>query len=273
MTGSRGRIHGALGHPGNSRLPRCPGRRQDPRTGAHYAAGRRRRIPHRGSGTPLAGPPCQRPLPHSSDVLHRRSRLIAANPGRPQPGSWARRARRATNPACTQANSRQMNTRVRQSRCQHQAVGGQMVGEGGQLCRVPAALSRCLHGRLNDASITRSLTCGNSATSSVNRAYTRGCSTSRGGWTTAASSSAWSVTDWGSGRGQVLWSGPRLICIAGDFTRYAVHAVHEHRRSIDLVRYRYFGSDLLGLEIVVALYVRTGVVCQRLRESVHRSCP
>jgi predicted transport protein len=49
---------------------------------------------------------------------------------------------------------------------------------------------------------------------------------------------------------QVLWSGPRLICIAGDFTRYDVHAVREHRRSIDLVRYRLFGSDLLGLETV-----------------------
>ncbi len=35
---------------------------------------------------------------------------------------------------------------------------------------------------------------------------------------------------------QVLWSGPHLICIAGDFTRYDVHAVREHRRSIDLVR-------------------------------------
>jgi RecB family endonuclease NucS len=32
----------------------------------------------------------------------------------------------------------------------------------------------------------------------------------------------------------VLWSSPRLICIAGDFTRYDVHAVREHRRSIDL---------------------------------------
>lgn len=49
---------------------------------------------------------------------------------------------------------------------------------------------------------------------------------------------------------QVLWSSPRLICIAGDFTRYDVHAVREHRRSIDLVRYRYFGRDLLGLETV-----------------------
>ncbi|MFH9819722.1 DUF5655 domain-containing protein [Streptomyces sp. NPDC017230] len=52
---------------------------------------------------------------------------------------------------------------------------------------------------------------------------------------------------------QVLWSGPRLICIAGDFTRYDVHAVREHRRSIDLVRYRFFGSDLLGLETVASV--------------------
>ncbi|MCA1224127.1 DUF5655 domain-containing protein, partial [Streptomyces sp. 8L] len=52
---------------------------------------------------------------------------------------------------------------------------------------------------------------------------------------------------------QVLWSGPRLICIAGDFTRYDVHAVREHRRSIDLVRYRLFGRDLFGLEAVTSV--------------------
>ncbi|MEV0577097.1 DUF5655 domain-containing protein [Streptomyces sp. NPDC050392] len=52
---------------------------------------------------------------------------------------------------------------------------------------------------------------------------------------------------------QVLWSGPRLICVAGDFTRYDVHAVREHRRSIDLVRYRFFGSDLFGLETVASV--------------------
>ncbi|MFJ4572038.1 DUF5655 domain-containing protein [Streptomyces sp. NPDC088846] len=63
---------------------------------------------------------------------------------------------------------------------------------------------------------------------------------------------------------QVLWSGPRLICIAGDFTRYDVHAVREYRRSIDLVRYRLFGSNLLGLETVAA--VRDGVqVARRVR--------
>ncbi|MEU0844052.1 DUF5655 domain-containing protein [Streptomyces sp. NPDC005962] len=57
----------------------------------------------------------------------------------------------------------------------------------------------------------------------------------------------------GTAAAQVLWSGPRLICIAGDFTRYDVHAVREHQRSIDLVRYRFFGSDLLGLETVASV--------------------
>ncbi|WP_274912517.1 DUF5655 domain-containing protein [Streptomyces sp. WZ-12] len=52
---------------------------------------------------------------------------------------------------------------------------------------------------------------------------------------------------------QILWSAPRLICVAGDFTRYDAHAVREHRRSIDLVRYRYFGKDHIGLETVASV--------------------
>ncbi|MEU8784779.1 DUF5655 domain-containing protein [Streptomyces sp. NPDC048637] len=52
---------------------------------------------------------------------------------------------------------------------------------------------------------------------------------------------------------QVLWSAPRLICVAGDFTRYDVHAVREHRRLIDLVRYRFFGTDHIGLETVASV--------------------
>ncbi|WP_129293624.1 DUF5655 domain-containing protein [Streptomyces lydicus] len=51
---------------------------------------------------------------------------------------------------------------------------------------------------------------------------------------------------------QVLWSAPRLICVAGDFTRYDIHAVREHRRSIDLVRYRLFGDDHIALEAVAS---------------------
>ncbi len=52
---------------------------------------------------------------------------------------------------------------------------------------------------------------------------------------------------------QILWSTPRLICVAGDFARYDAHAVREHRRSIDLVRYRYFGSHHFGLETVASV--------------------
>ncbi|MFC9129339.1 DUF5655 domain-containing protein [Streptomyces sp. NPDC057099] len=60
-----------------------------------------------------------------------------------------------------------------------------------------------------------------------------------------------------SAASQVLWSAPRLICVAGDFTRYDGHAVREHRRSIDLVRYRFFGKDLIGLETVASVTGRT----------------
>ncbi|MFF8017073.1 DUF5655 domain-containing protein [Streptomyces sp. NPDC007929] len=70
---------------------------------------------------------------------------------------------------------------------------------------------------------------------------------------------------------QVLWSGPRLICIAGDFTRYDVHAVREHRRSIDLVRYRLFGRDLLGLETVASVSGGMQVVRRARRRAVARA--
>ncbi|MFC9431421.1 DUF5655 domain-containing protein [Streptomyces sp. NPDC056987] len=72
---------------------------------------------------------------------------------------------------------------------------------------------------------------------------------------------------------QILWSAPRLICVAGDFTRYDVHAVREHRRSIDLVRYRYFGADLFGLETVASVTgpaVTTGVRRRAARPSAVR---
>lgn len=55
---------------------------------------------------------------------------------------------------------------------------------------------------------------------------------------------------------QVLWSAPRLICVAEDFTRYDRHAVGEIRRCIDLVRYHFFGAGLLGLESVVTAAAR-----------------
>lgn len=48
----------------------------------------------------------------------------------------------------------------------------------------------------------------------------------------------------------VEWNSPRLLCIAGDFTKYDEHAVKQINRNIELFRYRQFGDDLLLLEFV-----------------------
>ncbi|TYR66583.1 hypothetical protein FY004_00225 [Streptomyces parvus] len=70
---------------------------------------------------------------------------------------------------------------------------------------------------------------------------------------------------------QVLSNGPRLICIAGDFTRYDVHAVRKHRRLIDLVRYRLFGSDLLGPKSVVSVSAGMQVARRARRQAAPRA--
>lgn len=48
------------------------------------------------------------------------------------------------------------------------------------------------------------------------------------------------------------WSAPRLLCIAGGFTRYDEHAVQQMNRNIELIRYVRFAEDLLLLELVNA---------------------
>lgn len=51
-------------------------------------------------------------------------------------------------------------------------------------------------------------------------------------------------------KSQIDWSSPRLICVAGDFTKYDGYAVQQMGRNIDLVRYERFGEDLLMLDFV-----------------------
>lgn len=51
---------------------------------------------------------------------------------------------------------------------------------------------------------------------------------------------------------RIDWSEPRLVCIAADFTKYDAHAVQQMHRSIELIRYRRFGADLLLFELVNA---------------------
>lgn len=50
----------------------------------------------------------------------------------------------------------------------------------------------------------------------------------------------------------IAWSMPRLLCIAGDFTKYDEHAVNQMGRSIELIRYRHYGNFLL-FELVNAI--------------------
>lgn len=50
----------------------------------------------------------------------------------------------------------------------------------------------------------------------------------------------------------VDWTAPRLLCIAGGFTRYDEHAVQQMGRNIELIRYRRFGDGLLLFELVNA---------------------
>lgn len=56
---------------------------------------------------------------------------------------------------------------------------------------------------------------------------------------------------------KIEWASPRLLCIAGDFTRYDGHAVQQINRNIELIRYARFGGDLLLLELVNAVTADT----------------
>lgn len=49
---------------------------------------------------------------------------------------------------------------------------------------------------------------------------------------------------------KIEWSSPRLLCIAGDFTKYDVHAVTQINRNIELIRHRRYGNDFLLLDLV-----------------------
>ena len=51
----------------------------------------------------------------------------------------------------------------------------------------------------------------------------------------------------------IAWSSPRLLCIAGDFTKYDTHAVGQMNRNIELIRYRLYGKDLILFELVNAV--------------------
>lgn len=51
---------------------------------------------------------------------------------------------------------------------------------------------------------------------------------------------------------QIEWTAPRLLCIAGGFTKYDEYAVEQIDRNIELYRYSYFEEGLLMLDLVNA---------------------
>lgn len=57
----------------------------------------------------------------------------------------------------------------------------------------------------------------------------------------------------------IEWSSPRLLCIAGDFTKYDGHAVQQINRNIELLRYLRFGEELLLLELVNAVQATSSI--------------
>jgi len=66
---------------------------------------------------------------------------------------------------------------------------------------------------------------------------------------------------------EVEWSSPRLICIAGDFTKYDEHAVKQINRNIELIRYSKFGDDLLMLDLITAIQAKTGFQAEQQSKS------
>lgn len=58
---------------------------------------------------------------------------------------------------------------------------------------------------------------------------------------------------------EIEWSMPRLICIAGDFTKYDEYAAQQINRNISLIRYKKYGDDLLLLELMNATSVQNEV--------------
>lgn len=47
---------------------------------------------------------------------------------------------------------------------------------------------------------------------------------------------------------KIDWTMPRVICVAGDFTKYDESAIKQMNRNISLIRYKKFGDDLLMFE-------------------------
>lgn len=55
----------------------------------------------------------------------------------------------------------------------------------------------------------------------------------------------------------IEWDNARLLCIAGDFTKFDVYSVQQINRNIELIRYRKFEEDILLFELVNVVSAET----------------
>lgn len=70
------------------------------------------------------------------------------------------------------------------------------------------------------------------------------------------------------------WTMPRLICIAGDFTKYDEHAVKQINRNIDLIRYKKFGDELLLFDLInsnVATPIKDSITEKVVKQSTDKT--
>lgn len=60
------------------------------------------------------------------------------------------------------------------------------------------------------------------------------------------------------------WSSPRLLCIAGGFTKYDEHAVQQINRNIELYQYKHYNDGFILLDLVNATTAQTVHISEEL---------
>ncbi|MFJ7921560.1 DUF5655 domain-containing protein [Lysinibacillus fusiformis] len=67
------------------------------------------------------------------------------------------------------------------------------------------------------------------------------------------------------------WSSPRLLCIAGNFTKYDEYAVQQINRNIELYQYKHYSDGFLMLDLVNATTAQTVYIDDSSMERTQKS--
>ncbi|MCM3086750.1 DUF5655 domain-containing protein [Bhargavaea ginsengi] len=63
------------------------------------------------------------------------------------------------------------------------------------------------------------------------------------------------------------WSSPRLLCIAGGFTKYDEHAVQQINRNIELYQYKHYNDGFILLDLVNATTAQTVHISEEVNKA------